>query len=360
MLLSVPSDEEQLPARIAVAALGIVWPHIAYRIAARRNAGPRAERINVLLDALFGGAAAAAFSLRLWPVTAIAVIGVINALLFGGPRFLTATLAVFFTVTLAMAVALGVQVHLDTEPVPVLLSIVAIFSYVGLIGATAYRLRLRQRDTRAALEREERKSQDLLANVFPQAVIPRLRAGEAPIADHFGDVTVVFIDMVEFTPLAERLGPKRTVLLLNDLFERFDQAARQYGVEKIETTGDGYLAVGGAPAPLENHAAAVADFALAAVQAARATSAAQSEEVRIRVGIHTGPVFGGVIGESRFHYKVFGETVNTASRIQGQSQPGRILVSEETYRRIRGTRRLQEHGIVQLKGHGPMRSYWLL
>ena len=211
-----------------------------------------------------------------------------------------------------------------------------------------------------ALKREERQSNQLLVNVFPESIIPRLKSGESPIADQFADVTVIFADIVEFTPLAERIGPKRTVLLLNDLFRRFDLAARQLGVEKIETTGDGYLAVGGAPEPLDNHAEAVANFGLALIEAARLTPTSETEHIQIRVGIHTGPVFAGVIGESRFHYKIFGESVNTASRIQAQAQQGRVLVSEATYKRIRSSHKLEEHGTVELKGHGPMRTFWLL
>lgn len=255
---------------------------------------------------------------------------------------------------------LGNQFHPDTELLATLLSIAAIFSYVTLIGATAYRLRLRQRETRSALEAEEQKSQALLANIFPRAVIPRLRAGESPIADQFADVTVVFADIVEFTPLAERLGPKRTVLLLNDLFGRFDQAAARLGVEKIETTGDGYLAMAGAPEPLDHHPEAVAQFALDLLRACRETRLPEGDSVKVRIGIHTGPVFAGVIGESRFHYKIFGETVNTASRVQSHASHGRILVSENTYKRLQGKFRFEEHGVVDLKGHGPMRTYWLV
>jgi adenylate cyclase len=200
---------------------------------------------------------------------------------------------------------------------------------------------------------------DCCSMFFPAAVVPRLRSGETPIADQFADVTVIFADIVESTPLAERLGPKDTVLLLNDLFRRFDQAARQFGIEKIETTGDGYLAVGGAPDPLDHHPAAAAQFALAIVRAAQSVRLSDSEHVRIRVGVHTGPIFAGVIGESRFHYKVFGETVNVASRIQSQCQPDHVLVSEATFKRIRDRFALEEHGTVELKGHGPMRTYWL-
>jgi len=337
----------------------LVWPHLARWLAERKTASAHAERFNVLADALWGGVAAAALSMRLWPVAAICVVGFINCLLFGGPVFLLIALAVFVTGVLGGTAWFGLAFHLDTEPLPTALAIVTILSYVILIGTTAYRLRLRQRATRAALEHEERKSHELLTNVFPESIVPRLRGGESPIADQFADVTVVFIDIVDFTPLAERIGPRRTVLLLNDLFGRFDQAARGCGVEKIETTGDGYLAVAGAPAPLEAHVEAGARFALAALSAVKEGVAAV-EAVHVRIGLHAGPVYAGVIGDSRFHYKLFGDTVNVASRVQGHAQPGRALASEAVFRRLRHAFRLEEHGTVDLKGHGPMRTYWLV
>lgn len=352
MLLSIPGEED-LPQRATIAACTLVWPHIAYWIAKARGGGNKAEAVNVLADSLLGGFLAVAFSFRLWPLTAMYVMGVINALLYGGPRFLWGALVASAAGLGAGWLLMGVRIHPGTEPLATVLSVGAVFAYVGVIGATAYRLRRRQREMRDALEREERRSHELLVNVFPEAVVPRLRAGESPIADQFADVSVVFADIVDFTPLAERLGPKRTVLLLNDLFRRFDQAAARFGVEKIETTGDGYLAVAGAPQPLDDHPAAAAGFALAAIEAARQV------DVPVRVGIHTGAIFGGVIGESRFHYKVFGDTVNVASRVQGQAAPGRILISESTAKRIAATHALEERGTIELKGHGPMRTWWL-
>ena len=357
MLISFPGDD--FVYRLALAAAAVVWPHAAYVLARSRGGGRNAETPNLVVDSFMGGVFAVAFSFRLWPTTAMYTVGVMNALLYGGPRFLALALAASGAGIALGVVLLDVKLHPDTEPLATALSIAAIFSYVTLIGATAYRLRVRQRETRGALEAEERRSQQLLTNVFPRAVVPRLRAADGPIADQFADVTVVFVDMVDFTPLSERLGPKQMVLLLNDLFRKFDAVAMRLGVEKIETTGDGYLAVGGAPDALDHHPEAVADFALAALLAARTTCVSESERVQIRVGIHTGPVFAGVIGESRFHYKIFGETVNTASRVQSHAQPGRILVSEATYKRVRTTHVLEAHATLDLKGHGPERTYWL-
>ena len=358
MLISLPGDDFRI--RLGLALVAVLYPHVAYWLALKRGGDRKAETPNVIADSVLGGFLAVAFSFRLWPVTAMYTMGVINALLYGGPRFLFVALGASGIGMLTGWVVLGTSFHPDTEPLATALSIAAIFAYVMVIGSTAYRLRLRQREMRSALEAEERKSQELLSNVFPRAVIPRLRSGESPIADQFADVTVVFADIVEFTPLAERLGPKRTVLLLNELFARFDQSAARLGVEKIETTGDGYLAVAGAPEALDRHAEAVAEFALEVLVACSETRLPDGGQVEVRVGIHTGPVFAGVIGESRFHYKIFGETVNTASRVQSHAVQGRILVSENTYKRLRGKYTLEEHGVVELKGHGPMRTYWLI
>ena len=359
MLLSIAGGD-LYRIQVGMAAFCLAWPHLAYWQAQRRGGGARAEKVNVMVDCLLGGALAAVFGLRLWPTTAVYAMGGVNLLLLGGPRLLATGLAVSALAFIPAMLLLDIDVHLDTEPLATALGIGAILSYIGLVATTAYRFQVRQREVRAALRREEKKSHELLLNVLPGSVIPRLQAGESPIADQYADVTVIFADIADFTPLSERLGPKAMVLLLNDLFRKFDHAATALGIEKIETTGDGYLAVAGAPGPLDEHPGAAARFAFAIVEAACSTLIAESEHVQVRVGVHTGPVFAGVIGESRFHYKIFGETVNVASRIQHQSHSGRVLVSETTYKRIKDKFHLEEHGSVELKGHGPMRTYWLV
>jgi len=358
MLVSI-SDEQTQVLRYSTAAGCLIWPHIVFWSAQRRGGGNATERANIIADCVLGGAMAGMFALRLWPTTAIFAIGCMNALLYGGMRFLAIALPTALASMGIVLWGLSQQPHFDTELGATALSVAVIFAYIFMLGTTAYRVRQRHRQMRVALEVEEGKSQALLANVFPGAIVPRLRAGESPIADQFADVTVVFIDIVGFTPLAERLGPKRTVLVLNELFAKFDRAAARLGIEKIETTGDGYLAIGGAPGPLDDHPQAAAEFALAVVDAARSTIV-DREVIHVRVGLHTGPVFAGVIGQSRFHYKVFGETVNVASRVQSECQAGRVLISETTWKRIRGIFPVEEHATVDLKGHGPMRTYWLL
>jgi len=359
MLLSIASGDLQ-SIQIGIAAFCLAWPHVAYWQARWRGGDADADKLNVMIDCLLGGAAVALFGLRLWPTTAIYAMGAINLMILGGPRLLATGVTVSVLSCIATLFLFGIDLHLDTEPLATALGIIAILSYVGFAASIVYRVQLRQRAARSAQQKEERKSQELLLNVLPGTIIPRLRAGENPIADQYADVSVIFADIADFTPLSERLGPKAMVLLLNQLFSKVDQAATSLGIEKIETTGDGYLAVAGAPGPLDDHPGAAARLASAIVEAARTTPISATEHVQVRVGVHTGPVFAGVVGESRFHYQVFGETVNVASRIQHESLSGRVLVSGTTYKRIHDVFNLEEHGTVELKGHGPMRTYWLV
>jgi len=329
-------------------------------MARRAPSGYQGEAVNIQRDGFMGGAMIAALAFRLWPSTVILAILVLNTFSYGGWRLMLRSTALMAAGLLVGIAALGFRVHLDTEPVSVAVSIFAIVAYAGFAGTVIYRFYMLRLESKLALESEKQKSQQLLLKVFPDAVIPRLQSNENPIADEFADVTVLFSDIVGYTSLAERLGPRRTVMLLNDLYRRFDQAAAECGVEKVETVGDGYLAVAGAPVRNDHHPEAVARFALAIIEAARQVPISSTEPVQIRIGIHTGPIFAGVIGEHRFHYAIFGETVNVASRVQGQSQPGRILVSETAYKRLQDGFRMEESGSVDLKGHGPMRTYWLL
>ena len=365
IFISIP-DFQNDPRRWGMMALILIWPHLLYWFSRRAESGYKAEGRNILVDTVFEGLWLAALGFRLFPSILVIVGGSLNSFTYYGWRIVPMRLAL-----IALGVAIGYPIygfdlHLDTEPVATGLSIFAVIAYVTFVSATTYRYRTGLRETKLALQAEQEKSQQLLLQseqlllkVFPQAVIPRLNAGENPIADEFADVTVLFSDIVGYTSLAEHLGPRKTVMLLNDLYRRFDQAAAEHGVEKIETVGDGYLAVCGAPARNDHHPESVARFARAILEAARQVKVSNSEPVQIRIGIHTGPIFAGVIGEHRFHYSIFGETVNVAARVQGQSQPGRILVSESTFKRLRGHFPMDECGSLELKGHGPMRTYWL-
>ena len=157
------TDEFNANARYAIAAFGLLWPHWAYWLARRSRDPLRAERTNILIDSFFGGVLAVAFALRLWPTSAAYGMGFINLLLSGGPRFLALGVGMSIAGLVVAWTLIGLQVHFDAEPLITALSILGIFSYVVLAGSTTYRLRLRQRELRIALEREERRSHELLA-----------------------------------------------------------------------------------------------------------------------------------------------------------------------------------------------------
>jgi len=359
LMFAVISDDYPGWQRWLMIGLTLAWPHVLFQIARRASSGYRAESFNILADNFLSGLLYVALEFRVWPVAGILLLVTLNTVTFGAWRLQIRALGMMGAGLLVGLLLFGFRVHLETEPLLIAISFLAAYLYVLFIGVAIFRVRQGSREARQALQTEKENSHQLLLKVFPQAVIPRLSAGENPIADEFADVTVLFSDIVGYTPLAERLGPKKTVMLLNELYKRFDQIAAEHGVEKIETVGDGYLAVAGAPVRNDDHPECAAAMALAMIEAARQVLVANGEPVQIRIGLHTGPIFAGVIGEHRFHYAIFGETVNVASRVQSHSQPGRILVSDTAYKRLRDSFRMEECGSVELKGHGSMRTYWL-
>lgn len=205
---------------------------------------------------------------------------------------------------------------------------------------------------------ERQRSEALLLNVLPQRIIDRLHAGETTIADRHDDVAVVFSDFVGFTDHAARTSAPRLVGDLNALFSAFDTACDRHGVEKIKTIGDAYLAVAG----LSAEGGAAPDSAIAAASTAlemRAATEATAGTWQIRVGIEVGTVVAGVIGTGKFAYDVWGDAVNTASRLETSAPPGAIQVSDQVARRLEGTFELRSGCTLDLKGKGPTRT-WLL
>lgn len=206
---------------------------------------------------------------------------------------------------------------------------------------------------------EQARSEQLLLNILPQPIAHRLRAGETRIADGFPEVTVLFADLVSFTQLTERLGPDEIVLLLGRLFSALDRLAAEHGLEKIKTIGDSYMVAGGLPTPRPDHAEAIAKMALAMPRAVAECAMWSGEDLQTRIGIDTGPVIAGVIGEHKFSYDLWGDTVNTASRMATHGQPGAIQVTERLYQRLNGTFTFESRGPVDIKGKGLMNTYLL-
>ncbi len=211
----------------------------------------------------------------------------------------------------------------------------------------------------ASLESEYRRSEGLLLNMLPASIAARLKSGEALIADNCSQATVVFADIVGFTPIVAGMQAPELVGLLRDLVSRFDAAAERLGVEKIKTIGDAYMAVVGAPDADDRHAEKAARLALEMIKAAREVKGPSGAPINIRVGLHSGPVIAGVIGERRMAFDLWGDTVNTAARMETTSLPGRVQVSEATKEHLGSVFGLEPRGSIDIKGKGTMAT-WLL
>jgi adenylate cyclase len=228
---------------------------------------------------------------------------------------------------------------------------------VSGVALTAYLLlqySVRARD--AAL----RRSDGLLLNVLPRSIAERLKRDPGVIAEHHDQVTVLFADVVDFTPFTERTSPARVVAVLDEVFSAFDGLAERHGLEKIKTIGDAYMVVAGLPEPRPDDAAAAADMALEMQSEASRLGQALDLDLSFRIGIDSGPVIAGVIGRRKFIYDLWGDTVNTASRMESHGLPGRIQVTEATYARLRDAYEFEDRGEVEVKGKGRLHTYLLV
>jgi len=251
--------------------------------------------------------------------------------------------------------------------------IVTTFFVMNVIGVSTtvylvlqYFMRARERilaeleEKHLALQREQEKSERLLLNILPAPIAARLKDSHDVIADGFKGVTVLFADIAEFTPLADRLAPEEVVALLNRVFSAFDLLTQRHGLEKIKTIGDAYMVAGGLPIPRRDHAEAVAEMALDMRDEVDGCGREVGFPLAIRVGIDSGPVVAGVIGRQKFIYDLWGDTVNTASRMESDGVAGQIQVTSRAYDRLRGRYELRERGEIDVKGKGPMTTYFLL
>jgi adenylate cyclase len=221
------------------------------------------------------------------------------------------------------------------------------------------RLRKKEFRARQELKLAQQKSEKLLLNILPQVIAEQLKQEHTTIADSFLEVTVLFADIVGFTELSSRTSAPQIVELLNEIFCLFDELAERHGVEKIKTIGDAYMAVAGLPNQRSDHAIAIANMALDMQRAVAQFSQEQNQSFRIRIGISTGPVVAGVIGLKKFAYDLWGDTVNTASRMESHGIAGCIQVCEASYHLLKETYFLEKRGLIKVKGKGEMTTYLL-
>ncbi|MEM9539568.1 MAG: adenylate/guanylate cyclase domain-containing protein [Cyanobacteria bacterium P01_E01_bin.42] len=213
---------------------------------------------------------------------------------------------------------------------------------------------------RAKLAAEQERSEKLLRNILPDSIACRLKHESQTIADSFSDVTVLFADIVGFTEFSARISARELVELLNQIFSRFDRLAEKHGLEKIKTIGDAYMVVAGLPEEREDHAHAIADMAIDMQFALKQFNQHSQYNLNLRIGIHTGEVVAGVIGLKKFAYDLWGDTVNTASRMESHGIPGQIQLSEITYQYLQNQYLFQERGTISVKGKGEMKTYLLI
>ena len=216
-----------------------------------------------------------------------------------------------------------------------------------------------RRKTESALRHARQQSELLLLNTLPQVIAERLKKGQRTIADSFDEVTVMFVDLVDFTKFSAQTSPTKLVEILNAIFSKFDKLAEQHKVEKIKTIGDAYMVVAGLPTPREDHAQAIAQMALDMQKAIADYNAETNQAFKIRIGINSGPVVAGVIGIKKFSYDLWGDTVNMASRMESLGKPGYIQVTLATYQRLKEQYRFEKLPPLQVKGKGEMTPYLL-
>ena len=214
-----------------------------------------------------------------------------------------------------------------------------------------------RRQAEYALRQEQERSEKLLLNILPQAIVKRLKEREGSIAEGFDRATILFADLVDFTPLSACMSPMELVDLLNQIFSTFDRLVEDLGLEKIKTIGDAYMVVGGVPLPRADHAIAVMELAIAMRKTVRHYRQETGYPLRIRIGINTGPVVAGVIGIKKFSYDLWGDAVNVASRMESHGLPGRIQLAESTYQLLKDRYTFERWANLKVKGKGRMTTY---
>lgn len=208
--------------------------------------------------------------------------------------------------------------------------------------------------------KEHDRAEKLLLNILPEKIARKLKLNQETIADSFGEVSVAFIDLVGFTSLSTKISPQSLAKCLNEIFSEFDKLVEKHGLEKIKTIGDAYMAAGGIPEVIEDHASRIALMAIDAIKTIDKLPLQADNRLSVRIGLHCGPVVAGVIGQKKFSYDLWGDTVNIASRMESQGESGKIQVSEEFQNKLKNQFNFEERGFIDIKGKGLLKTYWLL
>lgn len=322
----------------------------------------RVELLDILLaptvSMAFVGGFVASGAVGLW-----GILAPLGALVFdsarAGVRWFAAFVAVFLVSGIAGELAGGGRSPLPTwfETTMIALNVTVAGSIVFMLLARFVRQR---EEAIAALRAEQARAESLLLNILPRSIADRLKADATTIADQFAAASILFADVVDFTPLSDRLQPAEVVGILDHLFTHFDLLAERYGVEKIKTIGDCYMAAAGVPTLRADHARAMALMALDMRDAVQSEDTVGDLGLELRIGINSGPVVAGVIGRKRFLYDLWGDAVNMASRMESHGTPGQIQVTRATYELLSDEFELEPRGTVPIKGKGDVETWFLV
>jgi len=362
------------------AATAVVFLSLDQHVLAIFNAAGAALTVACFLCLLTGRPAAGFIAVNIQNIVGVVLTTIYTGLgtgffLFAMVGLLYSTLAEWVSrqiqamiIATSAAVFVGLLIYgLKAAPVsPLPFQWVVIFAAINgavtagmlLLVAITYRNTVDRAE--AALEAEHAKSEALLHNIMPPAVAERLKENPEVIADSHKPVTIMFADIVGFTEMSSRSSPEALVKLLNTIFSRFDALVDAAKLEKIKTIGDAYMVVAGLPHARDDHAQAIARLALAMVAATDDVARETGEPLQIRVGVHSGAVVAGVIGQRKFAYDIWGDTVNVAARMESHGEAGRIQISADTAEFLDGGFVVEPRGEIEVKGKGMMAAYFLV
>jgi adenylate cyclase len=291
------------------------------------------------------------------------ILAPLAALVFSDVRSAIRWYVAFLVVFLGSGIA-GQVVGPIWEPLPGWFTSTMLALNIAVGGIIVFTLLAvfasQRRDALAALRLEQAKAENLLLNILPRSIADKLKAQTQPIADQFGSASILFADVVDFTPWSERLPPAEVVGYLDHLFSHFDGLADRYGLEKIKTIGDCYMVAAGVPTPRSDHARALALMALDMLEAMGSDAPMGHLGLDLRIGINSGPVVAGVIGRKRFLYDLWGDAVNTASRMESHGTPKRIQITRSTYELLGDEFECEPRGTIVVKGKGEVEAWYLV
>ena len=291
------------------------------------------------------------------------ILAPLGALVFNDVRSAVRWYVAFVVVFLGSGLA-GEVIGPVWEPLPVWFTSTMLALNIAVGGTIVFLLLAvfasQRREALAALRQEQEKAENLLLNILPRSIADRLKDERQPIADQFPSASILFADVVDFTPWSEGLPPAEVVGYLDRLFSHFDELADRHGLEKIKTIGDCYMVAAGVPTPRPDHARALAFMALDMLEAMRSDEGVGHLGLELRVGINSGPVVAGVIGRKRFLYDLWGDAVNTASRMESHGAAGRIQITRATYQLLADEFECEPRGTINVKGKGEIDTWYLV